>query len=475
MAQTGFTPIQLYSSSTPTNAPSAGNLTNDTKGSELAINIADKNLFFKDSTNAVNTVPIRQSSTSSNGWLSSTDWNTFNNKQPAGTYVTSVTGTAPVVSSGGTTPAISMAAATTSVNGYLTSTDWNTFNNKQAALVSGTNIKTVNGTTLLGSGDLGTIGVGYGGTGLTSLTAGYIPYGNGTSAFSSNNNLTFDGTNLTVGSNAPPFGSLNVQRYASAPYATLTIGDYATPTNGVGIYFRTTSTPAAISTGGSPLVFQGGTGGPEWVRMFASGGVSIGNTTDPGAGNLSVNGNGRFATTSSPGSGTVTIKGNGSDEVISCVGYSTNGSGQILFYQPSVGVKWGIYTDKDTFYIANAGFTNYAYLPQSFSAWSFASDRRIKKDIVDIEYGLETVMQLKPKRYTLIDKNVANIGFIAQELQTVVPEAVTGEEIEYSENDTPQEKAAKTMGVSKETLIPVLVKAIQELKQEFDAYRATHP
>jgi hypothetical protein len=68
--------------------------------------------------------------------------------------VTSVTGTAPVVSSGGATPAISMPAATTSVSGYLTSTDWNTFNAKQAALVSGTNIKTVNGTTLLGSGNL---------------------------------------------------------------------------------------------------------------------------------------------------------------------------------------------------------------------------------------------------------------------------------------------------------------------------------
>ena len=44
--------------------------------------------------------------------------------------VTDVTGTAPVVSSGGTAPAISMAAATTSINGYLTSTDWTTFNNK---------------------------------------------------------------------------------------------------------------------------------------------------------------------------------------------------------------------------------------------------------------------------------------------------------------------------------------------------------
>ena len=57
--------------------------------------------------------------------------------------VTSVTGTAPVVSSGGTSPAISMAAATSSVNGYLTSTDWTTFNNKQPA---GTYVTSVSGT-----------------------------------------------------------------------------------------------------------------------------------------------------------------------------------------------------------------------------------------------------------------------------------------------------------------------------------------
>ena len=68
--------------------------------------------------------------------------------------VTSVTGTAPVVSSGGTTPAISMPAATTSVNGYLSSADWTTFNNKQATLVSATNIKTINGNSILGSGNL---------------------------------------------------------------------------------------------------------------------------------------------------------------------------------------------------------------------------------------------------------------------------------------------------------------------------------
>lgn len=83
--------------------------------------------------------------------------------------VTSVGATAPVQSSGGTTPTISMAAATTSVSGYLTSTDWNTFNSKQAALVSGTNIKTVNGNSLLGAGDVatGTVTSVASGTGLT--------------------------------------------------------------------------------------------------------------------------------------------------------------------------------------------------------------------------------------------------------------------------------------------------------------------
>ena len=45
--------------------------------------------------------------------------------------VVAVTATAPVVSSGGIAPDISMPAANTSTDGYLTSTDWNTFNNKQ--------------------------------------------------------------------------------------------------------------------------------------------------------------------------------------------------------------------------------------------------------------------------------------------------------------------------------------------------------
>jgi hypothetical protein len=76
-------------------------------------------------------MPVATATTS--GYLSSTDWSTFNSKQASGTYVTSVTGTTPIVSSGGTTPALSIPVATATTNGYLSSTDWSTFNAKQTA------------------------------------------------------------------------------------------------------------------------------------------------------------------------------------------------------------------------------------------------------------------------------------------------------------------------------------------------------
>ena len=121
--------------------------------------------------NTTGAISITQAGTASNGYLSSTDWNTFNNKQAtisltttgtsgaatlvgatlnipqyqaAGTYVTSVTATSPLFSSGGTTPNITIQQASGSQSGFLSSTDWTTFNSKQNAL---TNPVTGTGTT----------------------------------------------------------------------------------------------------------------------------------------------------------------------------------------------------------------------------------------------------------------------------------------------------------------------------------------
>jgi hypothetical protein len=156
---------------------------------------------------------------------------TITNTAPSsGGTVTSVTGTAPVVSSGGNTPAISMAAATTSVDGYLTSTDWNTFNNKTSNTGTVTSVGgtgTVNGITLTGtvttSGNLtlggtlsgvslttqvsGTLPVANGGTGTaTAFTAGSVVFAGASGVYSQDNaSLFFDNTNdrLGIGTSSP--------------------------------------------------------------------------------------------------------------------------------------------------------------------------------------------------------------------------------------------------------------------------------
>ena len=111
--------------------------------------------------------------------------------------VTSVTGTAPVVSSGGTTPAISMAAANGSTNGYLTSTDWTTFNSKGTGSVTSVaatvpSFLSISGSPITSSGTLaislsGTaLPAANGGTGLTSPgTSGNVLTSNGTGWVSS--------------------------------------------------------------------------------------------------------------------------------------------------------------------------------------------------------------------------------------------------------------------------------------------------
>ena len=143
--------------------------------------------------------------------------------------VTSVTGTAPVVSSGGATPAISMAAATTSVNGYLTSTDWTTFNGKQATLVSGTNIKTVSGTTLLGSGDLGVIGATYGGTGQSSYAVGDIVYASTTTALSKLADVATGSALISGGVGvAPSYGKIGLTTHVSGTLPVANGGTNAT-------------------------------------------------------------------------------------------------------------------------------------------------------------------------------------------------------------------------------------------------------
>jgi len=180
-------------------------------------------------------ISISQSSTSTNGYLSSTDWNTFNNKQPAGTYVTSVSGTAPVVSSGGTTPAISMAAASSSTNGYLTSTDWTTFNNKGSGTVTAVSVVSANGFAGTSSG-----GATPALTLTTSITG--LLYGNGTA--------------LAAATISAPLsystGTLSIPMATSSANGYLSSTDWTTFNNkGSGTVTSVTGTAPVVSSGGT--------------------------------------------------------------------------------------------------------------------------------------------------------------------------------------------------------------------------------
>lgn len=90
------------------------------------------------------------------------------------------------------------------------------------------------------------------------------------------------------------------------------------------------------------------------------------------------------------------------------------------------------------------------------------SSRLVKEDIVDIPYGLNTVLSLSPKKYRRIDSDdKIEIGFIADEVQEVVPELVGMMEKKlFTKNEEDTEIIAGS--VEYEKMTSILVKAIQE-------------
>ena len=100
--------------------------------------------------------------------------------------------------------------------------------------------------------------------------------------------------------------------------------------------------------------------------------------------------------------------------------------------------------------------------PGSVRATSFptSSDVRIKKNITNSKYGLSTVMKLRPVEYNLKSNGLKQVGFIAQEVQKLVPEVVSGKEGDVEKGEI--------LGITYGNLVPVLTKAIQEESAQKD-------
>jgi hypothetical protein len=201
-------------------------------------------------------ISIPAATTSVSGYLTNTDWNTFNNKG-SGT-VTSVTGTAPVVSSGGATPAISMAAATSSVSGYLTSTDWTTFNSKGSGSVTSVaatvpSFLSVSGSPITSSG---TLAISYSGTALPVANGGT---GTSTPSLVAGTNVTISGTwpNQTINSTASGGGSGTVTSVAATVPSFLSVtGSPITTTGTLAIAYSGTALP--VANGGTGVTASSG-------------------------------------------------------------------------------------------------------------------------------------------------------------------------------------------------------------------------
>ena len=104
------------------------------------------------------------------------------------------------------------------------------------------------------------------------------------------------------------------------------------------------------------------------------------------------------------------------------------------------------------FYVNFGGQIN-----STFTAISSLSDERLKENIVDLETGLSEVMALKPRRFDWKNSDNKNVaGFIAQEVETVLPELIG----DFLHDDLADAKSVK-MG----DMVPTLVKAIQEQQE----------
>ncbi|MFN8286875.1 MAG: tail fiber domain-containing protein [Chitinophagales bacterium] len=105
------------------------------------------------------------------------------------------------------------------------------------------------------------------------------------------------------------------------------------------------------------------------------------------------------------------------------------------------------------------------------------SDARLKKNIIDLDRGVGAVMKLHPVSYEWKneeDGKGVQIGFLAQEVEKVVPEAVQHDFITQAEIDAavkagkPAPKYTDIYGMKYVELIPVLTKAIQEQQQQIE-------
>jgi hypothetical protein len=104
----------------------------------------------------------------------------------------------------------------------------------------------------------------------------------------------------------------------------------------------------------------------------------------------------------------------------------------------------------------------------SATAYNTSSDYRLKENITPVSDGIARLQQLKPSRFNFIaDPDTVVDGFIAHEVQAIVPEAITGEKDAVDDEGNPEYQ-----GIDQSKLVPLLTAALQEAIGEIESLKA---
>jgi len=450
MAQTGYTPISLYYSSTASNAPTAGNLV----AGELAINTADGKLFYKDSAGVVQVIGTK------GGVGSSSNTQILYNSSGL------VVGSSALTYDGTTfttTGAANFATSTGNVNIGTTAG-----NAKFAVLGqnSGGNIARFatsdysNGVS--GSGIQISTGASTGNTYslLNAFSQGFLQY----------NNLIIQGGGGNVGiGTSSPSQKLEVNGVIkSAP--TGASADFIASAGGVNWEFGCDTSGTGFIYSGQASALAITSNATERMRVSSGSGIFV-------------NVAGNF------GNGTVTAV-----NIVGTSGYTFRSDSSL-----SASTNWGhFYGTSSNNTAANVSIYGNGTIQNATGSYGAYSDIKLKDNIVDATPKLENLLKVRIVNYTLKndESKQKQIGVIAQEIEQIFPSLIDdtadfvtvnktkeveipaifdndGNIIEPAKTTTEEYSELEATGTTTKAVkysifIPMLIKAIQELNAKVE-------
>jgi len=220
--------------------------------------------------------------------------------------------------------------------------------------------------------------------------------------------------------------------------------------------------------------------------VTANGGIDVTGTVT--ADGLTVDGTAYVTTLAGQSDTNTFIRFDGSDVMTFRTGNSErmrmDGSGRVFFNGTTAlstsqtswrwdisGTQYGNLESAGTMQSYRVGGTAVGsiYTGASSTTYNTSSDHRLKENVTYNWDATTRLKQLKPARFNWIidDTNTLLDGFIAHEVSSIVPEAITGTKDEVDDNDV-----AVMQGIDQSKLVPLLVKTIQELEARITALEA---